>query len=161
MIAYDLVCRAGNHRFEGWFGSSSEFDRQRAEGLLCCPVCGGGEVDKAVMAPNVGRKGNQQPVSPVEQPANSVAVPVANMQTMPAEMVEMLGKLAEIQGRMLEKSDWVGDDFVHEARAIHYGEAPDRIIHGNATLDDARELYDEGIAVAPLPLPVIPPEAKN
>ena len=48
-----------------------------------------------------------------------------------------------------------------EARAIHYGDAPDRIIHGSATIDDARELHDEGISVAPLPLPFVPPEAKN
>ncbi|MGC1469131.1 MAG: DUF1178 family protein, partial [Sphingorhabdus sp.] len=61
MIAYDLVCKAGEHRFEGWFGSSSDFDKQKSEGLLACPVCGDPEVGKAVMAANVGRKGNQVP----------------------------------------------------------------------------------------------------
>jgi hypothetical protein len=66
-----------------------------------------------------------------------------------------------MQAKMLEKSDWVGDSFANEARAIHYGDAPDRIIHGNATIDDARDLHEEGIAVAPLPLPYVPPEAKN
>jgi hypothetical protein len=160
MIAYDLLCRSGDHRFEGWFASSAEFDRQKHAGLLACPVCGSCDVAKAVMAPNVARKGNQA-VPPPPAGRNDDAVTVANMPQMPAEMIEAIGKIAEMQAKMLEKSDWVGDRFADEARAIHYGDAPDRIIHGNATVDDARDLHDEGISVAPLPLPFVPPEAKN
>lgn len=160
MIAYDLVCRAGEHRFEGWFGSSTDFEQQKLQGLLSCPICGDAEVSKAVMAPNVGRKANQLPSAPRSSGSDD-AVAVANMSEMPAEMIEMIGKVAEMQSKMLEKSHWVGDRFADEARAIHYGDAPDRIIHGNATIDDARELHEEGISVAPLPLPYVPPEAKN
>lgn len=160
MIAYDLVCKAGDHRFEGWFGSSSDFDQQKSSGLLACPVCGDPDVGKAIMAPNVGRKGNQLP-SVRKSEDSGEAVALANMPEMPAEMVEMIGKVAQLQSKMLEKSDWVGDRFADEARAIHYGDAPERIIHGSATIDDARELHDEGISVAPLPLPFVPPEAKN
>jgi hypothetical protein len=160
MIAFDLICKAGSHRFEGWFGSSSDYERQQSDGLLLCPVCGDGAIEKAVMAPNVGRKGNQA-AAPKAQGEAKEAVAVANMPEMPAEMVEAIGKIAQMQAKMLEKSDWVGDRFADEARAIHYGDAPDRIIHGSATIDDARDLHDEGIAVAPLPLPYVPPEAKN
>lgn len=163
MIAYDLQCSAAGHRFEGWFGSSADFNDQKEKGLLLCPICGDKAVEKAVMAPNVARKGNQLAVSPrkaVAQPGHET-VPLANMPEMPAELVEAIGKIAEMQAKILEKSDWVGDRFADEARAIHYGDAPDRIIHGSASIDDARELYDEGISVAPLPLPVIPPDAKN
>jgi hypothetical protein len=160
MIAFDLICKAGSHRFEGWFGSSSDYERQQSDGLLLCPVCGDGAIAKAVMAPNVGRKGNQAP-APKSQGEGKEAVAVANMPEMPAEMVEAIGKIAQMQAKMLEKSDWVGDRFADEARAIHYGDAPDRVIHGSATIDDARDLHDEGIAVAPLPLPYVPPEAKN
>jgi hypothetical protein len=161
VIAFDLVCKAGAHRFEGWFGSSSDYDQQKAGGLLVCPVCGDDGIEKAVMAPNVGRKGNQAaPSSPIRQNSEE-AVALANMPEMPAEMVEAIGKIAEMQAKMLEKSDWVGDNFVDEARAIHYGDAPDRIIHGSATINDARDLHEEGISVAPLPMPFIPPDAKN
>ena len=160
MIAYDLICTAGAHRFEGWFGSSADYDQQKLSGLLSCPVCGDAEVHKTVMAPNVGRKGNQGDVPAVRNEGNEPVV-VANMPEMPTEMVEMIGKIAQMQAKMLEKSDWVGDRFADEARAIHYGDAPERIIHGSATLDDARELHDEGISVAPLPLPFVPPDAKN
>jgi hypothetical protein len=160
MIAFDLICKAGAHRFEGWFGSSSDYEQQQTDGLLLCPVCGDCVIEKAVMAPNVGRKGNQAPAPKVSGDAKE-ALAVANMPEMPAEMVEAIGKIAQIQAKMLEKSVWVGDRFAVEARAIHYGDAPDRIIHGNATVEDARDLHEEGIAVAPLPLPYVPPEAKN
>jgi hypothetical protein len=160
VIAYDLVCAAGAHRFEGWFGSSADYDQQKLTGLLSCPVCGDAEVHKAIMAPNVGRKGNQADL-PAVRSEGSEPVVVANMPEMPTEMVEMIGKIAQMQAKMLEKSDWVGDRFADEARAIYYGDAPERIIHGSATLDDARELHEEGISVAPLPLPFVPPDAKN
>lgn len=160
MIAFDLVCQGGGHRFEGWFASSAEYEGQKLGGLLSCPVCGDKVVEKAVMAPNIGRKGNQAPAIPAKADTDE-AVSLANIPAMPAEMVEMIGKIAEMQAKMLEKSDWVGDRFADEARAIHYGDAPDRIIHGSATIDDARDLHDEGIALAPLPLPFVPPDAKN
>jgi hypothetical protein len=41
--------------------------------------------------------------------------------------------------------------FAAEARAMHLGEAPERPIHGEARLDEARALVDEGVPVAPLP----------
>jgi hypothetical protein len=160
MISFDLRCVAGEHRFEGWFASSAEYDRQSHAGLLACPVCGAADVVKAIMAPNIGRKGNQATVRPATH-ANDEPVALANMPEMPNEMVEAIARVAQLQAKMLEKSDWVGDRFADEARAIHYGDAPDRIIHGNASIDDARDLHEEGISVAPLPLPYVPPEAKN
>jgi hypothetical protein len=160
MITFDLICKAGAHRFEGWFGSSAEFDQQKFDGLLSCPICGDAEVQKAAMAPNLGRKGNQSAVEAPRSDRDDV-VAVANMSEMPAQMVEMIGKLAEMQTEILKKSDWVGDRFADEARAIHYGDSPERIIHGSATVEVARELHDEGIDISPLPMPFVPPEAKN
>jgi hypothetical protein len=159
MIAFDLVCTPGGHRFEGWFASSAEFDRQRASDLLCCPMCGSATVTKAVMAPAIGRKGNQAALAPRAEVEQTVAV--SNQPEMPAEISKAIAELGKLQSRMLENSDWVGGKFAEEARAIHYGETPQRIIHGSASADEAQALYDEGITVAPLPLPYVPPEAKN
>ena len=160
MITFDLRCAYSNHRFEGWFASSDEYERQCLQGLVACPVCGSTDVGKAVMAPNIARKGNQRSSEIASsQPAGDIAV--SNQLEMPSEMVEAITKLAQMQSAMLEKSEWVGDRFVDEARAIHYGEAEGRSIHGQATLEDARALHEEGVGVAPLPLPFIPPEAKN
>ena len=162
MIAYDLICAPNGHRFEGWFASSDEYDRQLTAQLLCCPICGAVAVTKAVMAPNIARKGNQLAVSvPKSQSETEQTVAVSNQPEMPAEIEKAIAALGKLQNRMLENSDWVGNKFAEEARAIHYGETPERIIHGSASANEAQALFDEGITVAPLPLPFVPPEAKN
>lgn len=113
-----------------------------------------------MMAPNIGRKGNQAPIA-LPQSAAEPTVAVSNQPEMPAQIEKAIAELSKLQSRMLEKSDWVGRKFVEEARAIHYGETPERIIHGEASPNEAQALFDEGISVAPLPLPFVPPEAKN
>ena len=143
MIIFDLKCAPQGHVFEAWFGSSEEYEAQKARGLVSCPLCGSGAVDKAPMAPKVGGKGNQADGLPPEQ------------------MKALLGAMADAQKQMLEKSEHVGPRFADEARAIHLGEAEGRAIHGQATPEQADELRDEGIPVAPLPFPVIPPEDEN
>lgn len=160
MIAYDLICTPAGHRFEGWFASSTEYDRQQGADLLCCPLCGTSAVAKAVMAPNIARKGNQSLVpAPITEVQETVAV--SNQPDLPKEIEKTIAQLGKLQAKMLEKSDWVGSKFAEEARAIHYGEQANRVIHGEATADEAQALFDEGITVAPLPLPFVPPEAKN
>jgi hypothetical protein len=143
MIIFDLRCAPQGHVFEAWFGSTADFDGQVARGLVSCPICGSGEVTKAPMAPNLAAKGNQ-----TDTPS-------------PAKMKAMLAEMATLQKQMLEKSDFVGDRFSDEARAIHLGEAEARAIHGRATSDDARDLIDDGIPVSPLLFPVPEPGEEN
>lgn len=152
MIVYDLACRAG-HCFEGWFASSVDFDDQRERGLIVCPTCGADQVDKAPMAPAVPRKGNQLTASQPQQ--GMVSAP------LPPEAAQVLAKLVEVQAQVLKQSRWVGNDFAEQSREIHYGEWDAEVIHGQATLDEAKELIDEGIAVMPLLVPVAPPEELN
>lgn len=143
MIIFDLRCAALGHVFEAWFGSSEDFDAQQTRGLVSCPICGAGDVEKAPMAPRVGAKGNQA----ADLPPSAVKAALAGM--------------AEAQKKFLETSEHVGDRFPDEARAIHLGEAEARAIHGRASAEDADSLRDEGIAVAPLPFPVTPPGEEN
>lgn len=133
MIVFDLQCRDGGETFEAWFRSSDDYERQRSSGLVQCPVCQSSNVDKAPMAPRVPRKGSDNPIA----------------------------RLASIQAEMLKDSRWVGDRFVETARAMHSGEIKHEQVHGNATLEQAKSLVDEGIPVAPLPLPVTPPGQVN
>jgi hypothetical protein len=159
MIVFDLECREGGHRFEGWFGSSADFADQQARGLLCCPECGSADVGKAVMAPSVGRKGNQIAEARPRTPARGGEA-VSNA-PMPPEAVQMMRQLARMQAEALKQSRWVGDSFAEDAKAMHYGERPHEAIHGEATLEQAKDLLEEGIAVAPLPFPVVPPDKAN
>lgn len=162
MIVFDLECRTGGHRFEGWFGSSAEFDRQRAGGLLACPMCGGQDIAKAVMAPAVPRKGNQLPEPAAKPSATPAKAPVASGgPAVPPPVAAMLRAYVAAQAEALKTSTWVGDDFPEQARAMHYGETEHAPIHGQATPDEARDLIEEGVAVAPVLFPVAPPDQTN
>ena len=159
MIVYDLACHEG-HRFEGWFGSSADYEDQRTRGLLCCPTCGASDVTKAPMAPAVPGKGNsrQEVLPPDTQPPHARAM--ANT-PMPAEVQKALAALARAQAEALKNSTWVGDKFAEETRKMHYGERDEAPIHGQASLAEAKALIEEGVAVAPLPFPVAPPDKLN
>lgn len=160
MIVFDLQCGPQGHRFEGWFGSSADYEDQRARGLVACPSCGSPDVNKAVMAPNVGRKGNQLPApSPSRQP-DPAPQAMANA-PLPPEAVAMLKAVAAMQAEALKSSTWVGRKFADDARAMHYGEKDPAAIHGQATIEEARDLIEEGIPVAPLLVPFVPPEEAN
>jgi hypothetical protein len=142
MIVFDLKC-GGGHVFEAWFGSSSDYDDQRARGLVSCPMCGNETVEKAVMAPNVAAKGNRQ------------------AEVTPAAVKAAMATLAQAQQQALANSEWVGTAFASRARAMHAGEEDHAPIHGQASIEEAKALAEDGVPVAPLPFPVVPPEACN
>jgi hypothetical protein len=138
VIIFDLKCIPQGHVFEAWFASSAAYGEQCSAGLVACPLCGSAEVVKAPMAPAVGPRS--------ETPASAKAA---------------LAAVAELQKRLLEGSEGVGTRFADEARAIHLGEAEARAIHGEATRAEAESLLDDGIPIAPLPFPVVPPGEEN
>ena len=132
MIRYALSCEH-DHDFEGWFGSSVDYDDQLARGLLACPACGSQAVHKQVMAPAVaGTKRRSQ-----DAPATTRAM-----------MMEALGR---VRRHVEENFDDVGDSFAAEARAIHQGRSEQRGIYGQATPAQVRSLVEDGVPVAPLP----------
>jgi hypothetical protein len=133
MIVFDLQCREGGETFEAWFRSNADYEEQRAGGLVQCPVCQSVNIGKAPMAPRVPRKGGDSP----------------------------LAELAAMQAELLKDSRWVGDEFPETARAMHVGEIAAEQVHGNATLEQAKSMVEDGIPVAPLPLRVTPPSQVN
>ncbi|ABS63358.1 protein of unknown function DUF1178 [Parvibaculum lavamentivorans DS-1] len=145
MIRYALVCES-DHEFDGWFASSETFDAQVAARDILCPHCGSGDVRKALMAPSLG-KGTKK----------GLKIPDAST---PADMAQKMSMMMlALKKHVEENCDYVGDKFAEEARRIHYGETEHRDIYGEATLDEARELVEEGVEVAPLP--VLPPRQAN
>ncbi|MFD1745174.1 DUF1178 family protein [Rhizobium helianthi] len=136
MIRYSLHCDKG-HDFEGWFSTSADFDGQLASGFLSCPSCGSTSIHKALMAPAVSTARKQEARQQV---------------VMDAVRREAMAKLKEAVQAIRANAEDVGERFPEEARKIHYGEADARGIIGQASLDDVRDLIDEGIEVAPLPV---------
>jgi len=135
VIVFELIC-GERHRFEGWFASGEDFERQKGRGLLACPVCNDSSIEKLLTA-KIGRTDAEVPAEK-KQPA---AAP-----TLPEKLREM------IDGILLNTED-VGREFPEEARRIHRKEAPERSIRGVATGEETRDLLEEGIAVMPLPIP--------
>lgn len=151
MIQYALKC-AGGHAFDSWFQSASAYDKLAAAGMVTCAVCGSADVEKAIMTPRVrpGRKA----VSSVGEPepaARPAAGPAPGAAALSRPSGEVEKALAELKRKVEENSDYVGQDFVSEARKMHLGDAPERSIHGEARLEEAKALAEEGIPVMPLP----------
>lgn len=160
MILFDLKCAQG-HVFEGWFASSEDYRRQKETNLLHCPLCGDARVEKAVMAPAVAAKGNQK----AETSNAPAAPPPAQGEAADGDggrkLMRLMQALATAQGEALKDSQWVGSRFAEQARAMHYGEESRRAIHGEVDKAEARSLIEEGVEVAPLLFPVVPPGACN
>ncbi|MBP2443530.1 DUF1178 family protein [Rhizobium leguminosarum] len=136
MIRYSLSCDNA-HEFEGWFSESADFDRQVATGFLTCPVCHSAAVSKLLMAPSVStarKKDERQTLA------------------MDAMRQEAMQKLKEAVAAVKANSEDVGTQFPEEARKIHYGEADARGIIGQATVDEAQALLEEGIEIAAIPV---------
>jgi hypothetical protein len=151
MIRYNLHCERG-HAFESWFQSSSAYDSQIKRKLVCCPSCGSAKVEKAIMAPRIGRK-KQGAVAPPQPDAASTEVSTtASTPLMMAQERELRAKLKELRDHVVKNADNVGERFPNEARKMHYGDIEHRPIYGEASPDEARSLIDEGIEVSPLPV---------
>lgn len=142
MIRYALRCDQG-HGFDGWFRSASGFDSLLRAGQVDCAICGSTAVSKAPMAPAVpardggaqnARQDGRTPGKPLDQPGSQAEA-----------------ALAELRRRVEANSDYVGGEFATQARAMHDGDMPRRTIHGEARLDDARKLIEDGVPVLPLP----------
>ena len=141
MIRYTLSCGKG-HGFESWFQNADAFEALAGSGQLACPVCGDTTVEKGLMAPAV---------TPARK-AEAARIPAAGDKpglTAPASELEQA--LAEMRRRVEANSEYVGMNFVAEARAMHEGDAPERSIYGEAQPAAARKLYEEALPVAPLP----------
>jgi len=147
MIRYTLRCRKG-HQFEAWFASSAAYDTQADTGKVTCAVCGTKKVEKALMAPSVA-KGEKKAVAVAQTPTDEKAAVIQR---------EMMALMRKLRREVEKNAENVGTKFAEEARKIHYEEAPARGIYGEAILEDARALKEEGIDFYPLPAL---PEDKN
>jgi hypothetical protein len=159
MIRYTLVCER-QHNFESWFANSAAYDKQVKRGLVGCPICGSIKVDKAIMAPRLGRSGKpiDMPQAPPEAPppAAAPAEAPAPVAMMSSQEREFRSKLKELRDHLTRNAENVGRKFPEEARKMHYGEIEHRSIFGEASPQEAKDLHEEGIEFHPLP--VLPDE---
>jgi hypothetical protein len=169
MIRYALNCTDG-HVFESWFQNSTAFDKQKKRGLVTCPICGSGKVEKAIMAPQLMRTDVERPAVPMlpppspPPPSNPQAATSAPMPMLPVpagkssvaimsrQERELRQKLKELRDHVTKNANYVGPRFPEEARKMHYGEVEHRSIYGEASPDEAKSMHEEGIEFHPLPI---------
>ncbi len=140
MIRYDLQCDQ-DHLFDGWFRDSAAYDAQVSRGLVACTHCGSLAISKQIMAPGIPAKSNRK-----SEVATRMASGIADPRA--AAMLEMM---RAVRREVETTAENVGTQFAEEARRIHYKEAETRGIYGQASMDDAKALVEEGISVMPLP----------
>ena len=133
MIVFNLNCTDCSFSFEGWFENTKDYNKQIRKGLLTCPSCNSTQIKKGLMAPNLSKKSN----SKISKRNKSIA-----------SNVKKLKKIIE------KEFDYVGDKFTEEAKKIKYGEAKERAIYGEASIEQTKELIDEDIDVLPLPFSI-------
>lgn len=139
MKVLDLRCSNG-HPFEGWFASEEDYQSQNGRGLVECPLCADRVVSRTPSAPRLNLSGAREPQASAQAPAA-------------AQVPEPHALWLQAVRHVMAHTEDVGTRFAEEARRIHYGEAQERAIRGQATPEEARSLVDEGIEVAALPVP--------
>lgn len=151
MISYTLKCE-NDHRFDSWFQSSDAYDKLHAAGMIACTDCQSTNVEKAIMAPRVrtARKAATAPDQTTpDASSNSVTTAAEGPLSTPANDEERA--IAELKSKVEANSEYVGTEFVSQARAIHDGDAPERPIYGEAKPEEALKLLQDGVPVLPLP----------
>ncbi len=175
MKVLDLQC-SQQHSFEGWFGSEDDFQSQLLRGLVQCPLCGNAEITKKLSAPrfNLGKAtAPTLPKSEESKHENTAKVSATSAKSStelvlkpsqtpqaaqhpnlsPEAAEVMQAAWMEVAKHVMANTEDVGNSFASEARKIHYGEADERAIRGQATPDQTLELIEEGIDVMPMPIP--------
>ena len=133
MIKYTLQCK-NLHQFESWFRTSDDYDKLYNEKMLSCDICGSKSISKSLMSPSVSSKEKKHTKETLD--------------TVPSKEQKLIKQLK----KEVEKNcEYVGDNFEKEARAIHFGDSPERSIYGKTTIKEAKSLYEDGIPVTPLP----------
>lgn len=150
MIRYSLACQ-NDHRFDSWFQTGDAFERLTALGQVICPACGSARVQKSMMTPSVVTQPDKRARNPgpSDVPAQPHDTPKPRPLAEPASEVEKA--LAQLRREVEANSEYVGLNFAQQARAIHDGDAPSRAIYGEARPEEARQLIEDGVPVAPLP----------
>ena len=129
MIRYTLNCNNG-HQFDSWFSDSASFEKLREKGHVECAICSSKKVEKSLMAPVVTPK---------------------KKETLLSKQSALEKEIKALKQKIKATATDVGENFSAEARAMHYGEKEERPIVGKTTVDEAKELAEEGIPFTPLP----------
>ena len=135
MIKYKLTCKDCNISFDSWFASSNEYEKLKKNKHINCHECNSYRVEKSLMSPNVLNSKNQN--FEIEKSK---------------KFIKVRNKIKEYQKFIKNNFEYVGKNFAYEARSIHYNtNKKTKGIYGNATIEEVKELKEEGIDTEIIP----------
>ena len=133
MIKYKLICKDCSNIFDSWFSNSREFEKLKKRKYLNCHICGSRKIEKTLMAPNVLNSPNFK-----SKDINKIK--------------EIKSKLREFKKFIKDNFEYVGRNFAHEARLIHYDpKKKKKAIYGKASQKEIEDLKQEGIKTEEFP----------
>ena len=144
MIVFDLKCSPQGHVFEAWFGSTEDYESQRARGLVACPLCETLSVEKARDGAARRRQGEQQRRGRGRATPRRCSPGSARCSANCSPRRTMSATASPTR----------------RARSISARPTRARSTAGRRRAETA-SLLDEGIPIAPLPLPVVDPADEN
>ena len=135
MIKYSLHCKNCDISFESWFASSKEYENLKRKKFLNCHKCNSFEIEKNLMAPSLISKKTQALKEKDLKKYNKIRKTIT-----------------EYQKFIKNNFKYVGKNFAYEARSIHYDSKKiDKGIYGTASIEDLKELREEGIEAQSIP----------
>ena len=131
MIKYKLECKDCNLSFDSWFASSDEYEKLKKKNILNCHNCDSNKVEKTLMAPKLKLEKSDK---------------------KDLKSIKVYKKMKEYQKFIKKNFNFVGENFAYEARSIHYNNKKNsKGIYGKASIDEIKELKDEGIHTEMIP----------
>ena len=135
MIKYELLCKNCETTFDSWFSSSAEYEKLKKKKFINCYMCNSLNVQKNLMSPTVFRSTTNKRNDEKSEQYN-----------------EIKKKLLEYQRFIKRNFEYVGENFVKEARSMSYkNKRASKGIYGTATKEDLKELKEEGIEAEIIP----------
>ena len=135
MIKYRLFCKDCETSFDSWFASSKEYEKVKKLKYLNCYNCNSFKVEKTLMSPSV-----------LSSKDKIVTI------SRDKKFYKIKNKIKEYQKFIKKNFNYVGDNFAHEARSIHYNkDKKSKGIYGNASSEEISDLKGEGIETEVVP----------
>ncbi len=136
MIKYKLNCISCKKNFDSWFATSKEYEKLKKLKQLNCHYCNSYQVEKTLMSPSV-----------LNSKSEKIHIPKNN------KYRKIKSKIKEYQKFIKKNFNYVGDNFVHEARRLQYDSKKKAVkgIYGKASSEEIAELKDEGIETDTIP----------
>ena len=134
MIKYNLKCE-NDHEFESWFSDSKEFDKLNKKNLLSCIYCSSRMIDKSIMSPSVSNLKKNK----------------SDYEIINKKLRHEKDKLLKLRSYIEKNFSYVGNEFSKKVREVYYDKKNNKAIYGTTTLEERKELAQEGIDLLSIP----------